>query len=123
MATKDSPEFFPYQLEVREMLVIDEAAQELLTPVEISQIQELGLMFGLRPAERANIFFVVSPIPKPPRETETSYQALVNGKIDCVFFTREMVAALQASGMDVVEDIKSEIQNIEAGWRDSPYCR
>ncbi len=116
-------EIWPYQIEVRQMLIIDETAVDLLTKDEVREIQDLDLSFGPRPPESKDIFFVRSVERRSPDAEETSYEAMTKKGVKKAFFTREMVEDLKRKGMSVVEDIKSEIQNMEAGWRNSIYYR
>lgn len=123
MAETKEQTLYPYQLKIRSMILIDEKAKNILTPEEIQEIENMGLKFGPRPHPSPRILILVSPIKEAPNALIRSTELLEKGELDLVFFSREMVDCLITIGLDVLQDIKDEIANMEDAWKSSSFIK
>jgi len=122
-------DLYPYQVEVRAKLIIDQAALALLSSQEVAQIEQQGVKFEERPpATSSETFFILTPeSDEDVGGIQSVYDVMVNpasGQAPQRFcFTREMVERLQGAELDVVQAVNQTIAVMERGWKDSLHYR
>jgi len=110
---------------VREMLVIEKLAKEILGPREIHEIETMGLKFVRRPADGSwqskETFFLCSLKPTPENQ-ETLFDAMVNKGVRWVMVTREYIICYKRRhGTLFQEELPKILNTMSNAWRQSPY--